>query len=179
MPCPALWFVWWGGQQRPGGSVGLGAPPHRLVLSNWARSTGKQHQEEPSRGAGSKRAAVPSRETSPRPVPSPICWPFSTGDALFAHRLRVPPAGTARAEHAGTARHTEPEGRGDRGAVCPGRCPPELAPVLPGQGMCFGGGACCCPSSRPDGGFFGDRAERISLFLSWNGSIYSFHAVLR
>lgn len=130
----------------------------------------------------------PTMKTPPglSPLLSAGHGPFSTKDGLFAHWLRLPPAGTACVEHVGTAGHTKSEGRGDGGAVCPGRraSPLGLAPstassVLPGQGTCFGDGACCCPSSLPDGGSFGDGAERISLFLSWNWSIYSFHRLLR
>lgn len=47
--------------------------------------------------------------------------PFSTRNGLFAHQLGLPPAGTAHAEHVGTARHTKSEGHGDRGAVCRGQ----------------------------------------------------------
>lgn len=53
-----------------------------------------------------------------------------------------------------------------------------MSSVLPGQGMRSGDGACCCQSSLPDGGSFGGRAGCISLFLSWNWSIYSFLMLL-
>lgn len=87
-----------------GGSVGPGAPSHRPVLSNQAkRSAGKQHQ------AGMQTASeLLSPTVKPPPGLSSLLsagrGPFSTWDGLFAHRLRLPPAGTARAARTGTAR---------------------------------------------------------------------------
>lgn len=111
--------------------------------------------------------------------------PFSTGDGLFAHRLRLPPAGTARAEHAGTAGHTKSEGRGDRGAVCLGRRAfPWGWHRAPRSQSCRGRGHASetalaaarlpCPMEA-----LLETEQSISLFLSWNWSIYSFHTLLR
>lgn len=190
MPNTVVFMVGGGPAAPLGLCTGLGARWGQVLPPTcWSFQTGLEGALENSPRKAKVLAACALLSPTVKPLPglSPLLsaghGPFSTRDGLFAHRLRLLPAGTARAEHTGTAGHTKSEGRGDRGAVCldapSALAPSTVSPVLPGQGTSFRDSACCCPSSLPDGGTFGDGAEHISLFLSWNQSIYSFHTLLQ
>lgn len=115
-------------------------------------------------------------------VPSPVCWPlFHQGWIICS--LATSWHGVHEPVGTGSAQSQRDMGTKELHGWTSGH-PLELAPstmssVLPGQGMCSGDGACCCQSFLPDGGSFGGRAGCISLFLSWNGSIYSLLTLLQ
>lgn len=86
----------------------------------------------------------------------PSYLPLFFGDGLFAHRPRLPLAGTARA---GTAGHAK-----DVGSVLGGLAPSIASSVLPGQGTRFRGSARHCPPSPAWWLFWRLNSMCVSLF---------------
>lgn len=169
MPNTVVFIVSRGPAAPLGLCTGLGAQWGQVLPPTcWSFQTGLEGALENSPRWAKMQGASELLSPTMKPPPglSPLLsaghGPFFTRDGLFATWLRLPPAGTARAEHMGTAGHTKSEGHGDRGAVLGvplGLAPSTVSSVLPGQGTSFRDGACCCPSSLP-----------WRLFWTWSGA---------